>query len=182
MYRRGFRQDISVTATASRRSAGILLYRRAPADRAGVEVLLVFPGGPIWARKPDAGSWSLPKGLVEPGEDEWAAARREYAEEIGSPVPDGRPIELGEVTLKSGKRVIGFGVAGDLDVASVVSNTFDLMWPPRSGRMRAFPEIDRAEWCSTDLARTRLNPAQVPFVDRLLEALASSGDVADSGD
>ncbi|MFT4396832.1 NUDIX domain-containing protein [Gordonia lacunae] len=163
-----------MTSTAARRSAGILLYRRTPAEGAdtGVDVLLVFPGGPIWARKPDAGSWSLPKGLVEPGEDEWTAARREYAEEIGSPVPDGPPIELGEVTLKSGKRVIGFAVEGDLDVASVVSNTFGLMWPPRSGRMQAFPEIDRAEWCSPDLARTRLNPAQVPFVDRLLEALS----------
>ncbi|UPG67251.1 NUDIX domain-containing protein [Gordonia hongkongensis] len=163
-------------ATASRCSAGILLYRRTTSadGAAAVEVLLVFPGGPIWARKPDAGSWSVPKGLVEPGEDEWAAARREYAEEIGSPVPDAPPIELGEVRLKSGKRVIGFAVEGDLDVVSVVSNTFELMWPPRSGRMQAFPEIDRAEWCSVDLARSRLNPAQVPFVDRLLESLGSA--------
>jgi predicted NUDIX family NTP pyrophosphohydrolase len=156
----------------SRRSAGILLYRRVPVpDGSGVEVLVAFPGGPIWARKPDAGSWSVPKGLVDPGESDWDAARREYAEEIGSPVPDGTPIDLGEVRLKSGKTVVGFAVEGDLDTTTVVSNTFDLMWPPRSGRMQSFPEIDRARWFTPEVARAKLNPAQAPFVDRLLDAL-----------
>lgn len=160
-----------MTPTSTRRSAGILLYRRTTGAPVGLEVLIAFPGGPIWARKPDAGSWSLPKGLVDAGESDWDAARREYAEEIGSPVPDGAPIDLGEVRLKSGKTVIGFAVEGDLDVRTVRSNTFELVWPPRSGRMQSFPEIDRAEWCVPDEARVRLNPAQAPFVDRLLDAL-----------
>ncbi|ASR04462.1 RNA pyrophosphohydrolase [Gordonia rubripertincta] len=169
MCRRCFREDISVTVSSTRRSAGILLFRRSGPD--GVEVLIAHPGGPIWARKPDEGSWSIPKGLVDADESEWDAARREYLEEIGSPVPGGPHIALGEVKLKSGKTVIGFGVEGDLDVTTVVSNTFEMAWPPRSGRMQSFPEIDRAEWFDPETAKTKLNPAQAPFVDRLLEAL-----------
>ncbi|MDS1113997.1 NUDIX domain-containing protein [Gordonia westfalica] len=161
-----------MTVSRTRRSAGILLFRRT--GPAAVEVLIAHPGGPIWARKPDEGSWSIPKGLLDPDESEWDAARREYAEEIGGPVPDGPPIELGEVKLKSGKVVIGFGVEGDLDVTTVVSNTFEMAWPPRSGRMQSFPEIDRAEWVDPETAKKKLNPAQAAFVDRLLEALSSN--------
>uniref|UniRef100_UPI003D8E9695 NUDIX domain-containing protein n=1 Tax=Gordonia sp. B7-2 TaxID=3420932 RepID=UPI003D8E9695 len=156
-------------AHGSKRSAGILLYRRSDD---GVDVLVAHPGGPLWARKDD-GAWSIPKGLVEPDESAWETARREFAEEIGSSVPDGGHIDLGEVTLKSGKVVVAFGVEGDLDVTTVRSNTFEMVWPPRSGQMQSFPEIDRAEWMSPDTARVKLNPAQAAFVDRLLDLLAS---------
>ncbi|MCH5642327.1 MULTISPECIES: NUDIX domain-containing protein [unclassified Gordonia (in: high G+C Gram-positive bacteria)] len=156
-------------AHGSKRSAGILLYRRSDD---GVDVLVAHPGGPLWARKDD-GAWSIPKGLVEPDESAWETARREFAEEIGSSVPDGGHIDLGEVTLKSGKVVVAFGVEGDLDVTTVRSNTFEMVWPPRSGQMQSFPEIDRAEWMSPDTARRKLNPAQAAFVDRLLDLLAS---------
>lgn len=151
----------------NKRSAGLLLYRR----RAGMtEVLIAHPGGPLWARKDD-GAWSIPKGLYEAGEDAEATARREFAEELGSPAPDGPVIELGEVTLKSGKIVTGFAVEGDLDAATIVSNTFEMQWPPRSGRTQEFPEIDRAEWVSPDVARVKLNPAQAAFVERLIHRL-----------
>ncbi|MCR5979601.1 NUDIX domain-containing protein [Gordonia jinghuaiqii] len=169
-----------MTGTAARRSAGILLYRRpsGPADDS-VEVLIAHPGGPIWARKKDEGSWSLPKGLVDPDESDWDAARREFAEETGSPVPDAPPIDLGQVRLKSGKVVSGFAVQGDLDVGTVRSNTFEMVWPPRSGKTASFPEIDRAEWVTPDAARVRLNPAQAAFVDRLLDALGQLGSGPD---
>ncbi|MEE4021670.1 NUDIX domain-containing protein [Gordonia sp. PKS22-38] len=159
----------------NRRSAGLLLYRRVDggpdhgAD-GGVEVLIAHPGGPLWARK-DAGAWSIPKGLYEPDETPLATARREFAEEMGSPPPDGPVIELGEVTLKSGKVVTGFAIEGDFDVETLVSNTFEMQWPPRSGRFQEFPEIDRAEWVDPATARAALNPAQAAFVDRLLSAL-----------
>ena len=157
------------------RSAGILLYRRTP-DGAldGVEVLIAHPGGPLWARK-DEDAWTIPKGLTEPGESEIDPARREFAEEIGSPAPDGPVIALGEVTLKSGKVVIAFAIEGDLDTDTVHSNTFEMVWPPRSGKMQSFPEIDRAQWFSPDDAKRKLNPAQAVFVDRLLTALAAQG-------
>jgi predicted NUDIX family NTP pyrophosphohydrolase len=157
-------------------SAGILLYRLAPgpsSDSGGPEVLLVHPGGPIWARR-DLGAWSIPKGEVDAGEDPLAAARREFAEETGSPVPGGEPRSLGEVRLKSGKRVLAWALAGDLDAASIVSDTFEMQWPPRSGATRTFPEVDRAEWFGLDDARTRLNQAQAAFVDRLADILDSS--------
>ncbi|GAA14047.1 NUDIX domain-containing protein [Gordonia alkanivorans] len=162
-----------MTVSKTRRSAGVLLFRRA--DSGGVELLLAHPGGPIWARKPDEGSWSIPKGLLDADESEWDAARREYLEEIGSPVPDGPHIDLGEVKLKSGKVVIGFAVEGDLDVTTVVSNAFEMAWPPQSGRMQSFPEIDRAEWFDPETAKRKLNPAQAVFVDRLLDALPTGG-------
>ncbi|MDL9945049.1 NUDIX domain-containing protein [Gordonia sp. ABSL11-1] len=151
----------------NKRSAGLLLYRR----RAGMtEVLIAHPGGPLWARKDD-GAWSIPKGLYEAGEDAEATARREFAEELGSPAPHDPVVELGDVRLASGKVVTGFAAEGDLDAAGVVSNTFEMQWPPRSGRMQEFPEIDRAEWVSPDVARVKLNPAQAAFVDRLMEVL-----------
>ena len=149
---------------AARESAGILLHR---ADRA--EVLLVHPGGPYWARK-DAGAWSIPKGEVEEGEDPRTAALREFAEETGTRLPDGALEPLGSVKLKSGKLVHAFAVAGDLDPEAIVSSTFELEWPPRSGRTRTFPEVDRAGWFGLDEAREKLNPAQAAFVDRLAGA------------
>ena len=147
-------------------SAGILLHRR---GEAGIEVLLAHPGGPFWARK-DAGAWSIPKGELDGDEDPRACALREFAEETGTRLPDSALDDLGSVMQKSGKVVFGFAVAGDLDPATLVSNTFELEWPPRSGRTQAFPEIDRAEWFDLDTAREKLNPAQAAFVDRL-EAL-----------
>jgi predicted NUDIX family NTP pyrophosphohydrolase len=149
-------------------SAGILLYRQ----RDGApEVLLVHPGGPLWARK-DAGAWSNPKGEYDVGEEPLSAARREFEEELGAPPPPGEPLALGEIRQRSGKRVQAWALAGDLDASTVTSNTFELEWPPRSGRMREFPEVDRAEWFPLALARERINPAQVELLDRLAAALA----------
>ncbi|MFT3717061.1 MAG: NUDIX domain-containing protein [Gordonia sp. (in: high G+C Gram-positive bacteria)] len=149
------------------KSAGILLYR---SFGDAVEVLLVHPGGPFWARKDD-GAWSIPKGLIDDGENAWEAARREFAEETGSPAPGGPPIDLGEVTLKSGKVVAGYALRGDLDADAVVSGTFEMIWPPRSGRTASFPEVDRAGWFGLDAAAVKLNPAQTAFLDRLREKL-----------
>ncbi|HTU28116.1 MAG TPA: NUDIX domain-containing protein [Solirubrobacteraceae bacterium] len=158
-------------------SAGILLYREGPTDPSETEVLLVHPGGPIWARR-DLGAWSIPKGEVERGEEPLAAALREFAEELGSPAPAGEPAALGEVRLKSGKRVVAWALAGDLDTAAIVSSTFEMAWPPRSGAMQTFPEVDRAQWCGFDLAKQKLNPAQAAFVDRLADTLQPSREAA----
>jgi predicted NUDIX family NTP pyrophosphohydrolase len=145
------------------RSAGILLYRtRGDA----IEVLLVHPGGPIWAQR-DAGAWSIPKGEYEPDENPLAAARREFEEELGVPPPDGPVHDLGEVRQKSGKLVHGWALEGDLDVDAIQSNTFELEWPPRSGRIQQFPEVDRARWFSLAQAREKINPAQVALLDKL---------------
>ena len=157
----------AATRRSSVRSAGLLLHRGAGRT---LEVLLVHPGGPFWAKR-DAGAWSIPKGEIDPGEDPLAAARREFAEELGSPAPDGEPIALGEIRQRSGKRVTAWGLAGDLDPATVVSNTFTMQWPPRSGREAAFPEVDRAEWFAPARARAKLVPAQVPLLERLQAAL-----------
>jgi predicted NUDIX family NTP pyrophosphohydrolase len=146
-------------------SAGILLYRRRDG---ALEVLLVHPGGPFWARK-DLGAWSIPKGEYDDDEDPRACALREFAEETGTQLPDRALDELGSVRLKSGKLVLAFAVEGDLDPATISSNTFELEWPPRSGRMQSFPEIDRAGWFDPATAREKLNPAQAAFVDRLEE-------------
>ena len=153
---------------SGRTSGGILLWRRRDGE---LEVLLAHPGGPHWVRK-DHGHWTIPKGEVEPGEAVADVARREFAEETGHDVPDGPSVELGEIRQKSGKRVLGWAVEGDLDPAAAVSNTFELEWPPGSGRMQSFPEIDRVEWFGRDEARRRLKAAQVPFLDRLDAALA----------
>jgi predicted NUDIX family NTP pyrophosphohydrolase len=157
-------------AMAGRHSAGILLHR---AGNRGREVLLVHPGGPFWARK-DLGAWSIPKGELADGEDPRLCAQREFAEETGTRLPEGALDDLGEVRLRSGKHVTAFAVEGDLDPATVRSNTFEVEWPPRSGRRQAFPEIDRAEWFGLDEARERLNPAQAEFVDRLELHLGSA--------
>lgn len=159
---------MSAARGARAKSAGILLYRQ---GEGGLEVLLVHPGGPLWARR-DQGAWSIPKGeYVEGEEDPLAAARREFAEELGSPPPNSKAVDLGEIRQKSGKRVRGWALAGDLDTAHVSSNTFAMQWPPRSGRMQEFPEVDRAEWFGVSEARERINPAQAAFLDRLAEAL-----------
>jgi predicted NUDIX family NTP pyrophosphohydrolase len=145
-------------------SAGILLWR---SRAGGLEVLLGHPGGPYWAAK-DAGHWTIPKGEAEPGEDLLAVARREFEEETGQALPVGEPaIPLGEIQQKSGKRVLGWGVQGDLDPDGAVSNTFEMEWPPGSGELRSFPEIDRVAWFDLAEARVRLKAAQVPFLDRL---------------
>lgn len=133
-------------------------------------MLLVHPGGPLWARR-DLGAWSIPKGEYAPAdEDPLLAARREFAEELGLPAPEGDPIDLGEVRLRSGKRVRAFALAAEeLDTSRIVSNTCRIQWPPRSGRTIEVPEVDRAEWFVLEQARERLNPAQVELLDRLEE-------------
>lgn len=147
-------------------SAGLLLYR----ERDGaLEVLLVHPGGPFFARR-DLGAWSIPKGLVEAGEDLLAAARRELAEEIGVDAP-GEAIPLGSARQKSGKTVHAWAVAADFDPRALQSNTFELEWPRGSGRMRSFPEVDRAAWFDLAEARRRVVPAQAAFLDALASAL-----------
>jgi predicted NUDIX family NTP pyrophosphohydrolase len=148
------------------RSAGLLLYRR---GAGGLEVLLVHPGGPFWARR-DHGAWSIPKGEYDDGEAPQAAARREFAEELGTPPPDGEARDLGEVRQRAGKLVRAWALAGDLDAERITSNTFEIEWPPRSGQTREFPEVDRAQWFELAEARRRINPAQAGFLDRLAEA------------
>jgi predicted NUDIX family NTP pyrophosphohydrolase len=151
-------------------SAGILLYRQ---GEAGLEVLIGHMGGPFWERK-DEGAWSIPKGETKEGENPLAVAKREFAEELGSAPPDEPFLELGEVRQASGKRVVIFAAQGDLDTESVLSNTFEMEWPRGSGRIREFPEIDRAVWLSLAQAREKLIPAQVPFLERLESALRES--------
>jgi predicted NUDIX family NTP pyrophosphohydrolase len=148
----------------ARRSAGIVLHR---SGAAGVEVLLVHPGGPFWARK-DAGAWSIPKGEYEDGEDPLACALREFEEETGTRLDATDVVELGSVRQKSGKQVTAWAVAGDLDPATVRSNTFAMEWPPRSGRQAEFPEVDRAEWFGVEVAREKLVSGQVELLDRLV--------------
>lgn len=149
---------------ASRTSAGIVLYRGC-ADGT-VEVLLGHMGGPYWARK-EAGAWTIPKGEVEPGEDLLAVARREFREELGVSVPPGDLTDLGEIRQSSGKTVRAWAVKGDLDATAIVSNTFDLEWPPKSGRIQTFPEIDRAAWFDLESAHSVIVHGQRPLLDRL---------------
>lgn len=155
----------------TKRSAGLLVYR--PGADGSVEVFLVHPGGPFWKNK-DAAAWSLPKGEIDELEDPLAVARREFAEETGSPVPEGGLIDLGEIRQSNGKRVRGWAVRGNVDATAVVSNTFEMEWPPKSGRVQSFPEVDRGEWFSTELARKKLVRGQGTFVDRLLSKLSES--------
>lgn len=148
----------------SKRSAGILLYRPGP------QVLVVHPGGPFFKNK-DAGAWTIPKGEYEPDEDPRAAALREFTEEVGTAPPDANLVPLGEVKQRNGKLVTAWASEGDFDVDSLRSNEFEIEWPPRSGRRKTFPEVDRALWCDPDTARGKLIAAQAAFVDRLLEQL-----------
>jgi predicted NUDIX family NTP pyrophosphohydrolase len=152
-----------------RLSAGILLYRcQGVAPR---EVLLVHPGGPFWAKK-DLGAWSIPKGEYEPGEEPLAVAEREFEEELGKPTPRGMRVDLGELDQSRAKRVRAWAIEGDLDVEDSTSNTFDLEWPPKSGNLVAFPEVDRAAWFDVGEARIKIHPGQVEFLNRLDEAIS----------
>jgi predicted NUDIX family NTP pyrophosphohydrolase len=146
----------------ARRSAGILLYQRA-SD--GLRVLLAHPGGPFW-RKRDAGAWTIPKGEFDADESAEDAARREFREELGRDAI-GPLRSLGEIMQKGGKHVVAFALEGDFDAAALRSNTFEIEWPPRSGRLKSFPEIDRVEWMTLDLAREKILPSQLELLDRI---------------
>lgn len=156
----------------ARISAGLVVHRRRDG---AVQVLLVHPGGPFWARRDD-GAWSIPKGeLDDPDDDPLAVARRELTEELGLAAPTGGEVDLGEIRQRGGKRVRAFAVAGDLDVSAIRSNTVEIEWPPRSGRRIEVPEVDRAEWFGVEAARVKLNPAQAELVDRLVAELGGAG-------
>lgn len=158
---------------AQRLSAGLLLYRRDTRDDEIVlEVLLAHMGGPFWARK-DNGAWSIPKGEYEPGEDPFAAAKREFAEEMGSAPPSVVFRELGSVSQPGGKLVRAWAAESEFDAAGAVSNTFELEWPPGSGRMRSFPEIDKAGWFTAEVARVKLVRGQRALIDRLQRMLGN---------
>ncbi|WP_405878078.1 NUDIX domain-containing protein [Streptomyces sp. NBC_01136] len=150
---------------SGKRSAGLLLYRRTDG---GLEVLLGHMGGPFFARR-DAGAWTMPKGEYEPDEPAWDAARREFREELGLAPPDGEAVPLGEVTQTGGKVVTAWAIEADLDPATVVPGTFEMEWPPKSGRRQEFPELDRVKWFGLDRARAVVVPAQAAFLDRLAE-------------
>src|SRR4029079_5865003 len=145
-------------------SAGILLWKR---ERDLVCVLLVHPGGPFWKNK-DAGAWSIPKGEYLEDEEGLAAAKREFAEELG-PLPSGEIVPLGDVKQRGGKIVTGFALHARFDCCTFKCNNFEMEWPPRSGRRQSFPEVDQARWFSLEEARAKINPAQAEFLDRLLE-------------
>lgn len=145
-------------------SAGLLLFREAGGV---VEVLVAHPGGPFWARKDD-GAWSIPKGEYAEGDDPWLAAKREFTEELGLPVPDGPRIDLGSTKQPGGKVVTAYAVHSDLDVSEARSNTFELEWPRGSGKVREFPEVDRVGWFPVAQARSKLLKGQRIFLDRLM--------------
>ncbi|MER6124570.1 NUDIX domain-containing protein [Streptomyces sp. NPDC001795] len=148
-----------------RRSAGLLLFRH---TEHGVEVLLGHMGGPFFARR-DAGAWTVPKGEYEPDEPAWDAARREFQEELGLPPPDGEAVPLGEVRQAGGKIVTAWAVEADLDPATIEPGTFTMEWPPKSGRVQEFPELDRVEWFGLDRARNVIVKGQAEFLGRLVE-------------
>lgn len=152
-------------------SAGVLVHRAGPN---GLEVLLGHMGGPYWARQDD-GAWSIPKGERKPGEDLRDAAAREFTEELGLPLPDGPLVELGTVRTSSGKRITAFALAADLDPARIVPGSFTMEWPPRSGQLQQFPEIDRVAWFTLDTARRKIVKSQLPLLDRLAELLDRKG-------
>ena len=152
-----------------KRSAGLLLYRR---QRKGFEFFLVHPGGPFWKNKDD-GAWTIPKGMIEPGEDPLLAARREFAEETGFAI-DGDFVELGTFKQPGGKHVLVWAVEGDCDPARLASNEFEMEWPPRSGRKRSFPEVDRGGWFGLAEAEGKMLIGQRPMLERFVELCASS--------
>ncbi len=152
-------------------SAGVMLYRTCDSV---VEVLVAHPGGPFWARRDD-GAWSIPKGEYTDGEDPWAAAQREFSEELGLPVPAGPRIDLGQLKQSGGKVVTAFAVHSDLDIADARSNTFELEWPKGSGTLREFPEVDRVAWFAVATAHAKLLKGQRGFLDRLMADAALAG-------
>jgi predicted NUDIX family NTP pyrophosphohydrolase len=157
-----------------KRSAGLLVYR---SMNGRLEVLLVHPGGPYWAKRDD-GAWSLPKGEHEVDEDPLRVALREFREELGvGPPSDREPVYLGESRQPSGKRISAWALKGDVDVGVVRSNTFTMEWPPGSGDTKEFPEVDRAAWFDVDAARRKLLPGQIGFIDRLSELLQDSKEL-----
>ncbi|MEU6774933.1 NUDIX domain-containing protein [Streptomyces sp. NPDC046759] len=154
-----------MTARTTRRSAGLLLFRHTDE---GLQVLLGHMGGPLWAKK-EAGAWTVPKGEYEPGEPAREAARREFQEELGLVPPDGEAVPLGEVTQKNGKIVTAWAVRADPDLSGFTPGTFAMEWPPRSGRVQEFPELDRVAWLGLERAREVIIAAQTAFLDRLAE-------------
>jgi predicted NUDIX family NTP pyrophosphohydrolase len=147
-------------------SAGVLLYRL----EAGLQVLIAHPGGPFW-RNRDNGAWSIPKGLLKEGESPLDAARREFSEETGLTLPDTGFLDLDTIVQRGGKTVHAWAIEGDADIESLVSNTYSMEWPPRTGRIAEFPEMDRFLWADRSMARQKLNRAQAPLVDRLTQRL-----------
>jgi len=152
-----------------RLSAGLLLYRFD--EHAQIEILLVHPGGPFWAKKDDA-VWSIPKGEYDAGETPLDAAEREFEEELGQPAPIGARVDLGELDQSSAKRVHAWAIEADFDAEHITSNTFEMEWPPKSGVLVAFPEVDRATWFPLADAQTKLLPGQVGFLERLSAAIS----------
>ncbi len=156
----------------AKQSAGTLLYRF---EKSALQVFLVHPGGPFWHGK-DLGAWSIPKGEYEQGHDALAAAKREFTEETGFPFPPGELHPLGEARLPSRKRITAWALHGDCDAAAIHSNTFSLEWPPRSGKKRDFPEVDRAAWFDLATARQKIHPAQQVFLDRLIPIIGETSE------
>lgn len=152
-----------------KRSAGILMFKR---ERDGLRLLLVHPGGPFWATK-DLNAWTIPKGEYDDGEDPFAAAKREFREELGRE-PAGEFFDLGDIVQPGRKTVHAWAVEGDFDVLGLTSNTFDIEWPPKSGRTQSFPEVDRAEWFTPAEARRKILAGQRPLIDRLVRHLNRS--------
>jgi predicted NUDIX family NTP pyrophosphohydrolase len=149
------------------KSAGLLVYRRG--DDGRLEVMLGHMGGPFWSRK-EVAAWSIPKGQREEGEEALEAARREFAEEIGRPAPDGKVVALGNVRQSGGRKIVeAWAIEGDMDVSSIESSSFEMEWPPKSGQLREFPEFDRAAWFAVEDARECIVKAQAAFLDRLVE-------------
>jgi len=163
-------KDAGEDAEMPKLSSGLLLFRHGRS----LEVLLVHPGGPFWSRR-DAGAWSLPKGEHEPSDDSLLAARREFAEELGMPAPDGEALDLGSVRQPSGKLVHAWALGADLDVSEINSNTFALEWPRGSGKVEHFPEVDRAGWFSLPAAREKLIGGQLAFLELLRERIGAAG-------
>lgn len=159
---------------APRPSAGLLVFRQPGPGLALLEVLLVHPGGPFWTKK-DAGAWFIPKGEINPDEEPLGAAQREFQEELGLPPPTGTPLSLGSVKNKSGKLIQAWALSGDIDLSAFKSNTFLAEWPPRSGKQQAFPEVDRARYFRVEEALGKLHPAELPLLQRLLEAVLGPG-------
>jgi predicted NUDIX family NTP pyrophosphohydrolase len=169
--RHGDREDIERTETRmARRSAGLLVYRRSSGE---LEVLLAHPGGPLWARKDD-GAWTIPKGELDDDEDPLSAARREFEEETGG-TPAGPFVALDPVRQPGGKVVWVWAVEGEFDITRLVSNTFEMEWPPRSGRRMECPEVDRAGWFTIDVARRKIFPGQAAFLDQLQRIVGHAG-------
>lgn len=157
---------------AKKKSAGLILYRKS-SSKSGLEILLVHPGGPYWQKRDD-GSWTIPKGEFDHCEDPLTAAKREFEEETGAPPPDDEFVSLRPVSQASGKTVYAWAVAGDFDPEKLRSNMFPLEWPPNTGRLQEFPEIDRAAWFTPDVAKRKITKGQVPLLDELLALLNKS--------